>query len=128
MQVLGLNDGPFLVFTIGLNGYQLILEDHFENKIPFTTLSIENTHLFFHSLERLMEDDNSPESFTIHDPQLEVVLAKAMEQDLKSGIVVHYTVAVTVKSLGYTVVGKMPKNHDAIKMWVNTVLLNYTGV
>lgn len=53
MQPIGLNDGPFLVFTFGVEGNVIIIEDHYENKFPRLTLDTHKSCLFLNAIKSL---------------------------------------------------------------------------
>lgn len=114
MQPIGLNDGPFLVFTFGVEGNVIIIEDHYENKFPKLTLDTHKSCLFLNAIKSLYKSDGNISNVIQINNLWSVSIHKTLE--LKSGI--NYCITINAKESinsphhKYEVTGCLPNSSN----------------
>lgn len=111
MQPIGLNDGPFLVFTFGVEGNVIIIEDHYENKFPKLTLDIHKSCLFLNAIKNIYKNGGVVSSTIQVNNLWSVTIDKS--ESLDNGI--EYCITINAKESTYSplhkyeVTGCLPK-------------------
>lgn len=109
MRLIGLNDGPFLVFTLGIDKGTIVIADDNEFKFPTITLDTFKSSVMVNSLKSLFTGTTMT-SFSIHIAKDFYVKGERHED---CGNETKYTLSVISKD--YEVIGTLPNlNNDLL--------------
>lgn len=129
MQPIGLNDGPFLVFTFGVEGNVIIIEDHYENKFPRLTLDTHKSCLFLNAIKSLYKRDGNTSSTIQINSLWSVTINK--NESLDNGI--EYCITINAKDSinsshhKYEVTGCLPKYSSDFLNVIDKLLHSFNG-